>query len=94
MTGISFGEQPRSREDRLWFSLWLSDWSPREVVAVDLEGDSEVVRRAPAFDAVSTGCPMAVSGSSRTGKERVARATGVAAVGVGALLIARAVAGS
>src|SRR5216110_137268 len=45
MTGISFGEQPRWHEDRLWFS----DWGPREVIAVDLEGNSEVILQAPSF---------------------------------------------
>ncbi len=45
MTGISFGEQPRWHEGRLWFS----DWGTREVIAVDLEGRSEVILRAPAF---------------------------------------------
>src|SRR5262245_12074261 len=45
MTGISFGEQPRWHENRLWFS----DWGPREVIAVDLEGNSEVILRAPSF---------------------------------------------
>jgi len=45
MTGIAFGEQPRWHEDRLWFS----DWGPPEVIAVDLEGNSEVILRAPSF---------------------------------------------
>lgn len=45
LTGISFGEQPRWHEDRLWFS----DWGTREVIAVDLEGSTEVVLEAPAF---------------------------------------------
>jgi sugar lactone lactonase YvrE len=45
MTGIAFGEQPRWHEGRLWFS----DWGPREVIAVDLEGDSEVILQAPSF---------------------------------------------
>jgi sugar lactone lactonase YvrE len=45
MTGIAFGEQPRWHEGRLWFS----DWGPREVIAVDLEGDSEVILKAPSF---------------------------------------------
>jgi sugar lactone lactonase YvrE len=43
MTGICFGEQPRWHEDRLWFS----DWGTREVIAVDLDGNSEVMLRAP-----------------------------------------------
>ena len=45
LSGISFGEQPRWHEDRLWFS----DWGAREVIAVDLEGASEVILEAPAF---------------------------------------------
>src|SRR5829696_5450046 len=43
MTGISFGESPRWHEGRLWFS----DWGTQEVIAVDPEGDSEVVVRVP-----------------------------------------------
>ena len=45
ISGIAFGEQPRWHEDRLWFS----DWGPPEVIAVDLEGTSEVILRAPSF---------------------------------------------
>jgi sugar lactone lactonase YvrE len=45
MTGILFGEQPRWHEGRLWFS----DWGTREIIAVDLNGNSEVVLMAPAF---------------------------------------------
>jgi len=45
MTGIAFGEQPRWHEGRLWFS----DWGPPEVIAVDLEGRSEVILAAPSF---------------------------------------------
>jgi sugar lactone lactonase YvrE len=45
MTGIQFGEQPRWHEDRLWFS----DWGTREVIAVGLDGRSEVVLHAPSF---------------------------------------------
>src|SRR5215210_3786805 len=45
MTGLAFGEQPRWHEDRLWFS----DWGTQEVIAVDLEGNSEVIVRAPSF---------------------------------------------
>jgi sugar lactone lactonase YvrE len=45
ITGISFGEQPRWHEDRLWFS----DWGSREVIAVDLDGNSEVILQAPSF---------------------------------------------
>lgn len=45
MTGLRFGEQPRWHEDRLWFS----DWGTQEVIAVDLDGNSEVILRAPSF---------------------------------------------
>jgi len=45
MTGISFGEQPRWHEDRLWFS----DWGSREIIAVDLRGNREVILQAPSF---------------------------------------------
>ena len=43
MTGIVFGESPRWHDDRLWFS----DWGAQEVIAVDLEGKSEVIVRIP-----------------------------------------------
>src|SRR6266516_2959856 len=43
MTGLVMGESPRWRDDR----LWLSDMGAREVIAVDLEGRSEVVARVP-----------------------------------------------
>src|SRR5207247_6441234 len=41
------GEPPRWHDDRLWFS----DWGAQEVVAVDLEGKSEVMVRVrfPSF---------------------------------------------
>ena len=45
MTGLVFGEQPRWHEDRLWFS----DWGTQEVIAVDLEGNSEVIVREPSI---------------------------------------------
>jgi sugar lactone lactonase YvrE len=41
MTGIAFGESPRWHDGRLWFS----DWVAQEVVAVDLDGASEVITR-------------------------------------------------
>ena len=43
MTGLVLGESPRWHYDRLWFS----DWGAQEVVAVDLEGKSEVIVRVP-----------------------------------------------
>jgi sugar lactone lactonase YvrE len=47
MTGIAFGESPRWHDDRLSFA----DWGAQELVAVDLEGKSEVVVRVrfPSF---------------------------------------------
>ena len=45
MTGLAMGESPRWHEHRLWFS----DWGAREIVAVDLDGKSEVMVQVP-FD--------------------------------------------
>jgi sugar lactone lactonase YvrE len=45
MTGIVFGESPRWHDERLWFS----DWGAQELIAVDLEGNSEVIVRMPSF---------------------------------------------
>ena len=45
MTGLQLGESPRWHDDRLWFS----DWGAHEVIAVDLEGKSEVIVRVPSF---------------------------------------------
>src|SRR5215216_6540959 len=45
LTGLVFGEQPRWHEGRLWFS----DWGTQEVIAVDLEGNSEVILQGPSF---------------------------------------------
>jgi sugar lactone lactonase YvrE len=39
ITGLALGESPRWQADR----LWLSDWVAHEVLAVDLEGKSEVI---------------------------------------------------
>jgi sugar lactone lactonase YvrE len=43
LTGLAFGESPRWHDGRLWFS----DFGAGEVVAVDLDGKSEVVARVP-----------------------------------------------
>jgi sugar lactone lactonase YvrE len=43
MTGLAIGESPRWHKGR----LWLSNWGAQEIVAVDLEGKSEVVTRVP-----------------------------------------------
>jgi sugar lactone lactonase YvrE len=45
MDGLVFGEQPRWHEVRLWFS----DWGTQEVIAVDLDGNSEVILHGPSF---------------------------------------------
>ncbi|MBV9944863.1 MAG: SMP-30/gluconolactonase/LRE family protein [Solirubrobacterales bacterium] len=45
LNGRVFGEQPRWHADRLWFS----DWGTQEVIAVDLQGDSEVMLRGRSF---------------------------------------------
>lgn len=45
LTGLRFGESPRWHDGRLWFS----NWGASEIVAVDLEGRSEVMVRLP-FD--------------------------------------------
>jgi sugar lactone lactonase YvrE len=43
MTGLVLGESPRWHDGRLWFS----DWGAQEIIAVDLEGKSEVMVRVP-----------------------------------------------
>lgn len=43
LTGLAMGESPRWHENR----LWLSDWGAQEIVAVDLDGKSEVMVRVP-----------------------------------------------
>src|SRR6266480_909468 len=51
MTGLVFGESPRWGHDgRLWFDVW----GVHEVVAVDLNGESEVIVELhfPSFQAV------------------------------------------
>jgi sugar lactone lactonase YvrE len=43
MAGFALGESPRWHDGRLWFS----DWGAQEVIAVDLDGKSEVIVRVP-----------------------------------------------
>ncbi|MGZ3835437.1 MAG: SMP-30/gluconolactonase/LRE family protein [Mucilaginibacter sp.] len=45
MTGLGFGESPRWHIDRLWFSNWVAD----EIIALDLNGSSEIIVRMPSF---------------------------------------------
>jgi sugar lactone lactonase YvrE len=43
LTGLAFGESARWHDDRFWFA----DWGTQEIVAVDLDGKSEVIVRVP-----------------------------------------------
>jgi len=43
LTGLAMGESPRWRDDHLWFS----DWGAQEIVAVDVDGNAELVVRVP-----------------------------------------------
>jgi sugar lactone lactonase YvrE len=43
LTGLGLGESPRWHEGRLWFS----NWGMQEIIAVDLEGKSEVIVHVP-----------------------------------------------
>jgi sugar lactone lactonase YvrE len=66
MGGLAFGESPRWHDDRLWFS----NWGAQEVIAVDLEGRSEVVARVPTtipfcIDWLPDGRLLIVSGPER-----------------------------
>jgi sugar lactone lactonase YvrE len=45
LTGLVFPESPRWHDDR----LWLADWGAQELIAVDLQGESEVIVRVPSF---------------------------------------------
>ncbi len=41
LTGLAFGESPRWHDNR----LWVADWGAKEILAVDREGESEVMVR-------------------------------------------------
>ena len=43
LDGLAMPESPRWHDGRLWFS----DWGAEEIVAVDIDGNSEVVGRGP-----------------------------------------------
>jgi sugar lactone lactonase YvrE len=45
LAGLVFPESPRWHTDR----LWLADWGANEIVAVDLEGENEVVMQVFSF---------------------------------------------
>jgi sugar lactone lactonase YvrE len=65
MTGLTFPESPRWQEGR----LWVSDWGAGEVIAVDLDGESEVIARVESFpmciDHLPDGRLLIVSSSDR-----------------------------
>jgi sugar lactone lactonase YvrE len=70
MTGIVFGESPRWHDGRLWFA----DWARQEIIAVDLDGKSEVMLRLPGgggfgpvcIDWLPDGRLLLVSGTTRS----------------------------
>src|SRR3989441_10167641 len=73
MTGLVFGESPRWGPDG---RLWLADWGAQQVVAVDLEGKSDVMVRLhfPSFqpiciDWLPDGRLLIVSASDRRSEE-------------------------
>jgi sugar lactone lactonase YvrE len=45
MTGLAMGESPRWHQNRLWFS----DWGAQEIIAVDINGNRDVMIRVPFF---------------------------------------------
>lgn len=66
LTGLGFGESPRWHDGRLWFS----NWGKQEVVAVNLDGKSEVMVRVPTslpfcIDWLPDGRLLVVSGPER-----------------------------
>jgi sugar lactone lactonase YvrE len=70
MTGIVFGESPRWHDGRLWFA----DWARQEIIALDLDGKSDVMLRSPGgggfgpicIDWLPDGRLLLVSGATRS----------------------------
>jgi len=63
LTNLAMGESPRWHEGR----LWLSDWGAQEIIAVDLDGNCEVLLRVPfslpfSIDWLPDGSLLVVSG--------------------------------
>jgi sugar lactone lactonase YvrE len=65
LTGLVFPESPRWHDDR----LWLADWGAHEVIAVDMDGKSEVAAEVASFpfsiDWLPDGRLLAVSAADR-----------------------------
>jgi sugar lactone lactonase YvrE len=66
LTGLGIGESPRWHDGRLWFC----NWGRQEVVAVGLDGKSEVIVRVPTsipfcIDWLADGRLLIVSGQER-----------------------------
>jgi sugar lactone lactonase YvrE len=65
LTGLVFPESPRWHDDR----LWVADWGAHEVVAVDMDGQKEIVAEVDSFpfsiDWLPDGRLLAVSARQR-----------------------------
>jgi sugar lactone lactonase YvrE len=65
LSGLMFPESPRWQDDRLWFA----DWGAQELIAVDLQGRSDVIVTVPSFpfsiDWLPDGRLLIVSASAR-----------------------------
>jgi sugar lactone lactonase YvrE len=66
LTGLVFPESPRWHDDR----LWVADWGAQQVIAVDVEGKSEVITEVASFpfsiDWLPDGRLLAVSARDRS----------------------------
>src|SRR5207247_8976695 len=66
ISGLVVGESPRWHDGRLWFS----NWGAQEIIAVDVQGRSEVMARVPttvpfSIDWLPDGRMLAVWGPER-----------------------------
>ena len=67
LTGLAIGESPRWHAGRLWFSNWVA----QEIIAVDPDGNSEIMLRVPfstfpfSIDWLPDGRRLMCSGSDR-----------------------------
>jgi len=65
MSGLMFPESPRWHDNR----LWLADWGAQELIAVDVQGRSDVIVTVPSFpfsiDWLPDGRLLIVSASDR-----------------------------